>query len=248
MSKKFKFVMVGVSLAATLALTCFYKFGRSVWVPLYLDLKGRRTVDDVMRNIGPVVEPGLQDAFARAGVTYPPQRITLLAFKEEKRLELWAEQDGVQVLVSAYPIQAASGVAGPKLREGDRQVPEGFYRIEGFNPNSSFHLSMKLNYPSPFDLKHAQAEGRTSPGGDIFIHGKASSVGCLAMGDPAVEDLFILANRVGVTNIDVIIAPHDFRMRAPEATPQSAPAWLPELYQDIEQSLRPFAVSDVKSS
>ena len=75
-----------------------------------------------------------------------------------------------------YPILAASGVLGPKLREGDKQVPEGIYGAEALNPNSKFHLSIRLNYPNTFDRRMAQSDGRTQLGGDIMIHeiGRAS--------------------------------------------------------------------------
>ena len=71
-------------------------------------------------------------------------------------------------------------------------MPEGVYRIVALNPNSSYHLSMKLDYPTEFDLSKARAEGRTRPGSDIFIHGKAVSIGCVAVGDDAIEEIFVL--------------------------------------------------------
>jgi murein L,D-transpeptidase YafK len=80
-------------------------------------------------------------------VSYPPREVTFIALKQEKKLELWARNSGEFRFIRDYDIQAASGVAGPKLRQGDRQVPEDIYRIAGLNPNSHYHLSMKLNYP-----------------------------------------------------------------------------------------------------
>ena len=79
-----------------------------------------------------------------------------------------------------------------KLREGDRQVPEGLYRLIGRNPNSNYHLSMKLDYPNSYDPRHAKREGRSNPGSNIFIHGKSLSVGCLAMSGEAIEAFFVL--------------------------------------------------------
>lgn len=89
---------------------------------------------------------------------------------------------------------AASGGPGPKLREGDLQVPEGVYRLTAFNPNSSYHLSLRVDYPNAEDRAAedravARSDRRTSLGGDIFIHGKAVSIGCLAIGDPGIEEL-----------------------------------------------------------
>lgn len=170
---------------------------------------------------------------------YPPERIALLAFKDEKRLELWVRDAGCWVFEKGYPIRAASGGPGPKLREGDRQVPEGIYRIVRLNPNSRYHLSVKLDYPNSFDLEHAGLEGRSEPGSDIFIHGGASSVGCLAMGDAAIEELFELIASVGMKNVEVIIAPRDFR-RHPVVLDSSEPVWLAELYGYIAEALKRF--------
>lgn len=160
--------------------------------------------------------------------------------KEAKRLDLWARGDGGFVFVRSYAVRAASGKSGPKLREGDRQVPEGIYRVVGLNPNSSYHLSMKLNYPNAFDLRHATREWRSRPGSDIFIHGKALSVGCLAMGDPVIEELFVLAAAVGVSRIRVVIAPHDPRRRPLVAKGRSLPSWTPDLYAAITAEFAKF--------
>jgi murein L,D-transpeptidase YafK len=140
--------------------------------------------------------------------------------------------------VRDYPVLAASGGPGPKLRQGDLQVPEGFYKILWLNPMSSYHLSMKLDYPNAFDRAQAAREGRTQLGGDIFIHGRDVSIGCLALGDPAIEELFVLVNDVGVGRVRVLIAPHDLR-RHPRPTP-AAPAWLDGLYVRLERELRRY--------
>ena len=134
--------------------------------------------------------------------------------------------------LGVYPadgIEAASGTAGPKLREGDYQVPEGMYAIEAFNPNSRFHLSLKLDYPNAVDRQQAALEGRDQLGGDIFLHGKDVSVGCLAMGDAAIEELFVLVARTGIERVIVLLAPYDFRQRAVERD-SSRPAWVEALY------------------
>ena len=77
-------------------------------------------------------------------------------------------------------------------------MPEGVYAIEAFNSNSRFHLSLKLDYPNAVDRQQAALEGRDQLGGDIFLHGKDVSVGCLAMGDAAIEELFVLVARTGI--------------------------------------------------
>jgi hypothetical protein len=238
--KKRVFVPVAAIGIMAVAAGILSQRGRWLWVPAYRAIAGNRTVADVLQRHGPAAEKRLRPHFRRAGVAYPPERIVLLGFKAEKRLELWAAKGKRWAFIRSYPIRAASGKAGPKLREGDRQVPEGVYRIEGLNPNSSYHLSMKINYPNAFDRKHAQAEGRSQPGGDIFLHGKAVSIGCLAMGDAAIEDLFCLVARVGASKVKVILAPNDLRTEEPVIDLRAAPAWVPQLYQQVRHALQPF--------
>ena len=85
------------------------------------------------------------------GVNYPPKSIYLRAFKQEQLLEIWAT-DAVQfTFIKSYTFTAFSGKIGPKLREGDQQIPEGFYIIDAFNPNSKFHLSFRINYTNAMD-------------------------------------------------------------------------------------------------
>jgi hypothetical protein len=224
--------LTGWTLLGLLFLLILYTYGRSWWHPWYLRVAGARTVSEVIDQYGPQAEQRLAAYFQAAGVDYPPQRISLLAFKDSDLLEVWAHQHGQSVRVHTYPILAASGVAGPKLREGDFQVPEGLYQIIAFNPNSAYHLSMKLNYPNAFDWQQARAEGRDQPGSDIFIHGKAVSVGCLAMGDPAIEELFTLVHAVGRSQVQVVIAPHDPALQ-PLLPADGDPPWVGQLYQDI---------------
>jgi hypothetical protein len=198
------------------------------------------TERQVVEKYGSRVEHVLQPRFRFAGVAWPPQRITLLALKETRRLELWAQENGQWRFVREYRIKGISGELGPKLREGDRQVPEGIYRIDKLNPNSGFHLSMKLNYPNEFDLEQAQREGRTEPGSAIFIHGRNVSSGCLAMGDKAIEELFILTSLIGKENVTVVISPRDFRVHpVPPLLPET-PAWHQALNQTIADRMRQF--------
>jgi hypothetical protein len=200
-------------------------------------------IDSVVERIESVVEPRLRVRFAQAMVDYPPQRIQLIALKQSRRLELWAYDGNNWHFVHDYPIFAASGVTGPKLREGDKQVPEGFYRITELNPNSHFHLSMKLNYPNSFDWLQAEKEGREAPGSNIFIHGSAWSVGCLAVGNKYVEELFYLVAKTGIGNADVLIAPYDFRRREVELGGDD-PEWVRSLYAHLNLRLASFPLSD----
>ncbi len=196
-------------------------------------------VDRVLDYLTERVEEELKSRFELAGVDYPPERIQLIALKQSRRLELWAYQEDGWRYVHDYPVFAASGEAGPKLREGDRQVPEGFYRIVELNPNSHFHLSMKLNYPNAFDWMQATREGRDHPGSNIFIHGSAWSAGCLAVGNRYVEELFYLVGKVGLDRAGVLILPYDFR-RLPIALSEDEPAWVGDLYARLKLRMGDF--------
>ena len=140
-------------------------------------------------------------------------------------------------MITSYPIKAASGELGPKLKEGDKQVPEGIYKIEGFNPNSAYHISMKLNYPNEFDTYQANQEGRAEPETNIFIHGKASAIGCLAMEDEAIEELFTLVHDAGRSKTTVLISPTNPSLNNLEI-PSNAPKWTADLYRQIESKYR----------
>ena len=208
-------------------------------------LPGQWTVEDILQAYGTNVKGKLNYYFEKAKVSYPPREVAFIALKQEKKLELWARDSGEFRFIRDYYILAASGVAGPKLRQGDRQVPEGIYRIEGLNPNSHYHLSMKINYPNDFDLFHAWQEGR-DPGSDIFIHGRAASIGCLAMGDEAIEELFVLTAQVGAENVKIVIAPHNPRAYPLKADSEELPEWTPELYSIISREIK--ALSPVVKS
>ena len=200
-----------------------------------------RTVESVLALYGRDARSRLKPAFDHAHVAWPPKRLALLIFKDERRVAVWAAgRKDPWRYIRDYAILAASGHAGPKLREGDYQVPEGLYRIALLNPNSSYHLSMQVSYPSESDRAHARADGRTRLGGDIFIHGKNVSIGCVAIGDPAIEELFTLVADTGFQSVKVIIAPNDLRVRRAPVVP--SPAWAPDLYRSIAAALAEFPV------
>lgn len=201
--------------------------------------KGYRTINDVIKRYSPILEPRISLMFEQVGVQYPPEQIAMFALKEEMQVELWAKDGESWVYIKRYDIAKISGKSGPKLREGDHQVPEGIYQVIGLNPNSKYHLSVKLNYPNVFDLKYVQLEGRNRPGSNIFIHGKAKSVGCLAMGDIAIEELFLLVERTKIQNVQVVISPSDPR-KGPLVPAYGQPAWVTQLYRDIEKEAEKF--------
>jgi murein L,D-transpeptidase YafK len=140
-----------------------------------------------------------------AGLKAPPAEIYLRAFKKERELELWGGPRGKALtLIKTYPFCAASGELGPKRREGDMQVPEGFYEVSQFNPTSDFHLSLKVSYPNASDKVLSDAD---HPGGLIYLHGGCASIGCIAITDPAIEEVYLLAFDAAVKPIHFDIFP-----------------------------------------
>ncbi|MCA9667458.1 MAG: L,D-transpeptidase family protein [Myxococcales bacterium] len=127
--------------------------------------------------------------FKRAGVAFPPAEMMLRVFKREARLEVWASsRRGARMSrVTTYEICSQGSGLGPKLREGDGKTPEGFYKLDLYNRNSSYHLAMRISYPNRLDRQR----GRT--GSAIMIHGKCVSIGCLAMTDARIEELWVMA-------------------------------------------------------
>ncbi len=198
------------------------------------------TIADRVVQYGPAARARLLPFFAAARVPYPPARFLLLGLKRERELQLYAAgptQD--LVFIRSFPVLGASGGLGPKLREGDRQVPEGIYSILYLNPNSIAHLSLALGYPNDFDRAHAAEDGRASEnlGGDIMIHGGWRSVGCLAIGDQAAEDLFVLSADAGLEQGVVVVSPVDFRRSALPPAYQPAAPWVKQLYAWIRAQI-----------
>ena len=229
--------MLGVLVIVALA----FVFKPYVWVaisPLAKKFTHPRTVAERLDQYGPSVRARWKPFFDRTGIGYPPAEIKLLALKQEYALQVYAvDAAGQYRWIRTYPILAASGYPGPKLREGDGQVPEGFYPIESLNPNSRFHLALRVGYPNEFDRAQAAKDGRAQLGGDIMIHGSSVSVGCLAMGDEAAEDLFVLAADTGLPKVHLIIAPVDFREGKTVSKVVGLPQWTDGLYSQIQKEL-----------
>ena len=118
--------------------------------------------------------------------------IFIRAFKTEDKLEVWGKNksDDKFVLLKTYEVCAKSGLLGPKMKQGDGQVPEGVYNINRFNPTSTYYLSLGLNYPNAADKKRSKAKDL---GGDIFIHGKCVTIGCLPLTDEWIEEVYLFA-------------------------------------------------------
>ncbi|MDB5592832.1 murein L,D-transpeptidase family protein, partial [Enterovirga sp.] len=115
--------------------------------------------------------------------------ILVRIYKKESELEVWKKVNGHYAHLKTFPICRWSGQLGPKVKEGDRQAPEGFYTITPaqMNPNSSFYLSFDTGYPNNFDRAH----NRT--GSHLMVHGDCSSRGCYAMTDEGIAEVYALA-------------------------------------------------------
>jgi murein L,D-transpeptidase YafK len=140
------------------------------------------------RHLTPI-PPATMSLMASKGVSQSDP-ILMRAYKKESELEVWKKgRDGKYALLKTYPICRWSGQLGPKIREGDRQAPEGFYTVTPaqMNPNSSFYLSFDTGYPNAFDRAH----GRT--GSHLMVHGTCSSRGCFAMTDEVIAEVYAIA-------------------------------------------------------
>lgn len=236
MNKKTKSTFL-TAIVLIIVVCGIYLLGGAIWKPMYHRVVEKKTLEQAIVEIRPNSEEVIQSYVRNAGLTEWPSNLTFLAFKEEQKLEVWTYHNSEYKHLHTYDILANRGKAGPKLKEGDRQIPEGLYNIIGFNPNSSYTLSMKLNYPNQFDKEKAELEQRTNLGGDIFIHGKAVSIGCIAIGDEAIRELFLLVYEVGKDNVKVIISPNDLRVESP---PEIDTPWAEELYNQIKEALKNY--------
>lgn len=199
---------------------------------------GKNTVPSRLAQIGPRVEPIWRERLATCGIDIADLascRVILVTIKSERVLHVFvARESASPVWLATFPVTAASGGPGPKLREGDRQVPEGVYEIENLNPNSRYHLALRVAYPSKDDLAQAKIDGRSNLGGDIMVHGGAGSIGCIAIGDPAIEEVFWLVATVGHTRTECVIAPS----RTPMADLKpDAPAWVAGRYAGLTERI-----------
>ncbi|MFA6240040.1 MAG: L,D-transpeptidase family protein [Candidatus Hydrogenedentales bacterium] len=236
-----KAIALGLVLAAGLL---FYHYGRSYWTPLYYRLMGERSVAEVVATLEPTAGAAWRARCAGHGVAFPPAHITLICIKDRRTLEVWFDGPPA-VKATEYSLTAFSGKLGPKLREGDMQIPEGTYPLTALNPNSAFHLSVRVGYPNPFDEAWAAEEGRTNLGGDIYIHGKKATIGCIAIGDAAIEEVFYLVQAVGLKNSRIIITPTDFRVEEASDS-KDAPAKVRELHGAIAEALQAYSTTPMK--
>jgi murein L,D-transpeptidase YafK len=137
-------------------------------------------------------EDTLQKQFLKKGLEWPARYVYIRSFKYDGQLEVWVKNERKEQykLFKTYRVCALAGSLGPKRMAGDYQVPEGFYYINEFNPNSNYYLSLGLNYPNASDKILSDS---LRPGGDIYIHGSCVTVGCIPVTDQQIDEIYILA-------------------------------------------------------
>lgn len=181
-------------------------------------LPGTADLETVRETVVPRLEARLAEHGHRLG---DPVHIRI--FKQSSELEVWLRDGARYELFETYPICSYSGDLGPKLKEGDRQSPEGFYRVttDHLNPNSSYHLSFNLGFPNAYDQSH----GRT--GSYLMVHGKCVSIGCYAMTDRGIEEIYLLTEAAllaGQEAVDVHVFP--FRMTDDAMAEHAGSQWI----------------------
>jgi len=150
-------------------------------------------------------EDSLKSEFKKKQIAWPPRALYIRNFKYDRIMEVWVktEDKGSFKFLKSYKICMQSGTMGPKRVEGDYQVPEGFYYINEFNPNSNYHLSLGINYPNASD-RILSDPGQ--PGSEIYIHGNCVSTGCIAITDVPIEELYIMSTYAKAYGQDFIPA------------------------------------------
>jgi murein L,D-transpeptidase YafK len=186
------------------------------------DMAGEPPASDRSRKAIARVRPALEEALEKKGLLFGAP-IFIRIFKQSRELELWIEKDDRFALFRSYDICSYSGRLGPKERRGDLQAPEGFYYVTParMNPASDYHLSFNLGYPNAYDRAH----GRT--GSALMVHGDCVSIGCYAMTDGGIEEIYALADaalRNGQPFFRVHIFP--FRMTAERMREESGSRWI----------------------
>jgi len=182
--------------------------------------------------------PLLQQKLDSINVSVDSMELFLRVFKKEQKLEVWAKNRNARCFqfLTSYKICGKSGDLGPKRMEGDLQIPEGFYYIERYDPQSKFYKALKINYPNPADKVQGHQE---TPGNDIFIHGACISTGCIALSNEAIDDIYWLTDKAkqgGQNFIDVHIYPFHFEEQSLEQALKNTPQY--KDYEAFWESLR----------
>ena len=148
-------------------------------------------------------EDSIQKEFKAKGLQWPAKYVFIRSFKYDGQLEVWVKGEAKEKykLFKTYKVCLQSGAMGPKRVQGDYQVPEGFYYITEFNPNSAYHLALGLNYPNASDKILSDP---SRPGNGIYIHGSCVSVGCIPVTDSDIEEIYIIASAAKASGEDFI--------------------------------------------
>lgn len=158
------------------------------------------------------------------------QPVFVRIFKESRELEVWMQGAPEEWrLFRTYPIACFSGTLGPKTKEGDMQAPEGFYTVEAkqLNPASRYHLAFNVGYPNAYDLAH----GRT--GSLIMVHGDICSIGCFAMTDRVIEEIYLVVEEAVKDGVNVPV--HCFPFRMTEERMAQADAVHAEFWKELQR-------------
>lgn len=149
-------------------------------------------ISSKLNNVIRLREDTLRKELAVMGIGWPLKQIYIRSFKYDSQLEVWVRggKNDAFKLFRTYKVCALSGALGPKRIEGDYQVPEGFYYINEFKPNSTYNMALGINYPNASDMLLSDS---LKPGNDIYIHGSCVTVGCIPLRDQ-IEELYLLAN------------------------------------------------------
>lgn len=196
-------------------------------VPIFAELreKARRTAERVipMEKLAVRAKRSLDVKLAAQNLSIGSSMFVRI-FKQEAILEVWLEDQGRYRLLHTYPICKFSGFLGPKLKEGDKQAPEGFYAVTAkqLNPGSRHYRAFNLGFPNEFDRAH----GRT--GSALMVHGGCTSVGCYAMTDAAIAEIYRTID-AALRNGQKRVPVHVFPFRMTQANLNSAPQgkWMP---------------------
>lgn len=238
-------LMIGLFFVITFASGCTTQSQRAP-APVY-DYDPQTNVNNQLEQIRKDTYSVLRTEMVMAGMSMNNPML-IRAFKAEMQLELWVQSSysSEYKLFKTYNICKKSGVLGPKLREGDKQTPEGFYKVTPYrlNPNSKYFLSFNIGYPNAYDKAH----GRT--GSHLMIHGECVSEGCLAMTNEYIGEIYLIVEhnfKYGHQSIPIHMYP--FRLDEQNLNARKASKWYPfwndlkKAYDYFEKHKMPAATS-----
>lgn len=230
MTKRSRWLILSLSAIAIIAAIPFFlKFYWSVM----------RSSTDLV-EVRQRVTPGLKSDLSAAGLELG-QAAFIRIFKEERELEVWLKTEQSFELFRIYDICNFSGDLGPKLKEGDRQSPEGFYNVDlaAMNPNSSYHLSYNLGFPNAYD----QANQRT--GSFLMVHGDCVSIGCYAMTDAGIEEIYLIVEAALSEGQDAVpVHAFPFKMTQERLILEKASTWF-EFWRNLKTGYDLFEIERV---